>query len=62
MDAIDLHILKGLQANARTSHADLARELDMAPSAILERVRKLEARGLLAGYEARVDPKGSASG
>jgi Lrp/AsnC family leucine-responsive transcriptional regulator len=57
LDAIDLHLLKGLQMNARTSHADLARELDMAPSAILERVRKLEARGLLAGYEARVAPQ-----
>jgi Lrp/AsnC family leucine-responsive transcriptional regulator len=29
----------------------------MAPSAILERLRKLEARGVIAGYEARLDPK-----
>ena len=29
----------------------------MAPSAILERLRKLEARGVIAGYEARLSPK-----
>ncbi len=56
MDATDRHILAALQANARTSNADLARELGMAPSAVLERVRKLEQRGLIAGYEARLSP------
>jgi len=29
----------------------------MAPSAVLERVRKLEERGVIRGYEARLDPK-----
>ncbi|MDX2116942.1 MAG: Lrp/AsnC family transcriptional regulator [Planctomycetota bacterium] len=57
MDATDLQILAALQANARTTHADLARALDMAPSAVFERVRKLEARGTIAAYEARVAPK-----
>jgi len=57
MDATDLHILAALQANARTTNADLARALDMAPSAVFERVRKLEARGVIAAYEARVAPK-----
>ena len=56
MDATDLHIVTALQANARTSNADLARELGMAPSAVLERVRKLEQRGLVVGYEARLAP------
>ena len=56
MDATDLHIVTALQANARTSNADLARELGMAPSAVLERVRKLEQRGLVVGYEARLTP------
>jgi Lrp/AsnC family leucine-responsive transcriptional regulator len=54
LDATDLHILDVLQANARTSHAELARELGMAPSAILERVRKLEQRQLILGYEAKL--------
>lgn len=57
LDEIDRHILRALQANARTSNADIARELDMAPSAILERIRKLEQRGIISGYEARLAPK-----
>ncbi len=57
MDSTDRHILAALQANARTSNADLARELGMAASAVLERVRKLEQRGLVLGYEARLSPE-----
>jgi Lrp/AsnC family leucine-responsive transcriptional regulator len=57
LDAIERRLLSLLQANGRTSNAELARELDMAPSAVFERVRKLEARGLIAGYEARLAPK-----
>ena len=45
-----------LQANARISNADVARQLDMAPSAILDRIRKLEQRGVIQGYTARIDP------
>ncbi len=56
-DPIDRRILAQLQANARTSNADLARELAMAPSAVLERTRKLEQRGVLVGYEGRLDAK-----
>ncbi|MBY0113055.1 MAG: Lrp/AsnC family transcriptional regulator [Phycisphaerales bacterium] len=57
LDDVDLHIVAALQANARTTNAELARELDMAASAVLERVRKLEARGVITAYEARVAPK-----
>jgi Lrp/AsnC family leucine-responsive transcriptional regulator len=57
LDEIDSEILKILQNSARTSNAEIARHLGMAPSAILERIRKLEARGVIAGYETRVDPK-----
>jgi Lrp/AsnC family leucine-responsive transcriptional regulator len=56
IDANDLEILNILQQNARTSNAEVARRLGMAPSAILERIRKLEARGVIAGYQARIDP------
>lgn len=55
IDDNDWAILATLQANARTPNAQIARELHMAPSAILERIRKLEARGLIQGYEARLD-------
>ncbi|MBM3977306.1 MAG: Lrp/AsnC family transcriptional regulator [Planctomycetes bacterium] len=57
LDPIDLRILQLLQPNARISNADVARELSMAPSAILERIRKLEQRGLIQAYETRVEPR-----
>src|SRR5215470_15986556 len=57
IDAIDRVILTILQQNARVSNAEIARQVGMAPSAILERIRKLEARGVITGYEARIDPE-----
>jgi Lrp/AsnC family leucine-responsive transcriptional regulator len=57
MDATDRKILNILQSDARTPNAELARQIGMAPSAVLERVRKLEERGVIRGYEARLDPK-----
>ena len=57
LDSIDRRILALLQTNARISNADLARNLGMAPSAIFERVKKLEARSVIARYEARLDAK-----
>lgn len=57
IDDIDHRILSILQSDARTSNAEIARRLAMAPSAILERIRKLETRGLIGGYEARLNPK-----
>jgi Lrp/AsnC family leucine-responsive transcriptional regulator len=56
LDETDRTILELLQANARISNADIARQLDMAPSAILDRIRKLEQRGVVQGYTARIDP------
>jgi len=56
-DSIDRQIIVILQQNARTTNADIARQLGMAPSAILERIRKLENRGVIQGYEARLSPK-----
>jgi Lrp/AsnC family leucine-responsive transcriptional regulator len=53
---IDAKILTILQENARTSHAEIARCVGLAPSAVLERVRKLEARGVIRGYVAELDP------
>ena len=56
IDATDREILKILQQNARISNAEIARQVGMAPSAILERIRKLEGRGVIKGYEVRIDP------
>ena len=57
IDTTDREILKILQQNARVSNAEIARQVRMAPSAILERIRKLEARGVIKGYEVRIDPE-----
>jgi len=45
-----------MQENARISNADMARELGMAPSGILERVKKLEQKGVIQQYTTRINP------
>jgi Lrp/AsnC family transcriptional regulator, leucine-responsive regulatory protein len=57
IDETDRHILNILQKNARTPNAEIARQIGMAPSAVLERIRKLETRGVIQGYEARLSPE-----
>jgi Lrp/AsnC family leucine-responsive transcriptional regulator len=62
IDDIDRKLLNILQEYARISNAELARRVGMAPSGILERVKKLEERGLIRGYQARLDSKKLGSG
>lgn len=57
IDDIDRQLLNYLQTEARITNAELARRVGMVPSGVLERVKKLEERGLLRGYEARVDAR-----
>jgi Lrp/AsnC family leucine-responsive transcriptional regulator len=57
IDETDATILDLLQENARISQADVARVVGLAPSAVLERIRKLENRGIIKGYTALVDPR-----
>lgn len=57
MDPIDTEIVRRLQENARETQADIARAVELAPSAVLERIRKLEARRIVRGYAAELDPK-----
>jgi Lrp/AsnC family leucine-responsive transcriptional regulator len=56
MDAIDRRILDTLQAHGRTTNVELARSNDLAPSSMLDRVRRLEDRGVIRGYRAVLDP------
>jgi Lrp/AsnC family leucine-responsive transcriptional regulator len=56
IDAIDREILNIIQKDARISNAEIARQVELAPSAVLERVRKLEERGVIRGYTADIDP------
>ena len=53
---LDRQILTILQGNARTSNAEIARKVGLAPSAVFERIRKLEEKGVLQSYSARIDP------
>lgn len=57
IDHIDRAILTLLQGNARISNAEIARQVGLAPSAIFQRVRKLEESGIVQGYTARLDPR-----
>ena len=56
IDDKDQRILEFLQENARVTNVELARAVELTPSATLERVRKLEERGLIKGYMAILDP------
>ena len=57
VDRTDWHLLEELQKDGRASYADLARAVAMSPSAVAERVRRLEESGVIAGYRATVDPE-----
>ncbi|NOX33463.1 MAG: Lrp/AsnC family transcriptional regulator [Deltaproteobacteria bacterium] len=56
MDKIDRHTLKALQRDGRKKNSELAKENKLAPSTMLDRVKKLEDKGILKGYRAVVDP------
>lgn len=55
-DRVDLAILDQLQADSSITNALLAERVGISPPGALERVRKLEAAGVITGYSARVDP------
>jgi len=57
MDRLDRKILASLQADARRRNADLARHLGVAPSSMLQRVRRLEERGYFQGFRAILNPE-----
>lgn len=56
LDVTDLKIMRLMQDNARINNADIARELGMAPSGILERVKKLENKQVILAYHAKINP------
>ncbi len=55
LDDVDRAILAELEQNARLSFAALARRVGLSPPAVAERVRRLEAEGVIRGYAALVD-------
>ncbi len=57
IDKKSLQILKILQQKARVPNVEVARQVNMAPSAVLERIRKLEKQGIIDGYEVILNPR-----
>jgi Lrp/AsnC family transcriptional regulator, leucine-responsive regulatory protein len=56
MDETDFQILKILQKKARIPNVEVARTIEMAPSAVLKRIKKLETKGAIEEYEVRLNP------
>ena len=56
LDDVDRRLLDLLAGDGRRSYADLARDTGLSTSAVHQRVRRLEQRGAIAGYVARIDP------
>jgi Lrp/AsnC family leucine-responsive transcriptional regulator len=56
LDTLDERILSELQSNGRLTMKALAERVGLSSPAMIERVRRLEERGVLAGYRAIVDP------
>jgi Lrp/AsnC family leucine-responsive transcriptional regulator len=56
LSGTDARVIRILQQDGRRSYADLAAELGMAGPSAHERVKKLEARGVIRGYRVSVDP------
>ncbi|MCO5965433.1 Lrp/AsnC family transcriptional regulator [Sinorhizobium meliloti] len=56
LDAWDLRILTEIQLNGRISKSELAKRVHLSPSACAERLRILEAGGIIDGYYARLSP------
>jgi len=57
VDTIDRQTLKALQQDGRKKNSELAKEVGLAPSTMLDRVKKLETKGIVKGYRAVVDPE-----
>ena len=57
IDHLDAYIIREMQANARVKQVELARNLGVAQSTVLERVRRLEEQGVIQGYKAIIDPE-----
>ena len=56
LDETDISILATLGRDARTTTTDLARAAKMSAPSVAERVRRLEAAGIITGYSIEIDP------
>ena len=56
-DRIDRRILEIMQAEGRITNQELSERISLSPRACLERVRRLERAGIIAGYMALLEPR-----
>lgn len=56
MDNIDVKILKLLQKNARITASDISSEINLSVPAVSDRLKKLEASGIIQQYTAIISP------
>ncbi|MDY6964881.1 MAG: Lrp/AsnC family transcriptional regulator [Halobacteriota archaeon] len=56
MDEIDLHILRRLSVDSRTSYSEMANDLGVAPSTIHNRIHRLEKSGAIERFTIIIDP------
>jgi len=56
LDRLDARILEILQRDGRRTYADIGADVGISAPSVHERVKKLEARGVISGYAATVDP------
>ena len=56
VDSLDEQILAALQENGRLTMKSLAEQVGLSSPAMIERVRRLEERGVISGYRAVVAP------
>lgn len=57
MDNIDTKILRCLTKDARMNASQISQQVNLSVSAVIERMRKLEASGLIKGYTAIIDER-----
>lgn len=57
LDAVDSRLVRELATDGRASYTDLAERVGLSVSAAHQRVRRLEQRGVIRGYAARIDPE-----
>lgn len=57
LDKIDIKLLQCLQNNSRLTSKELAQEVDLSPTPVYERVKRLEREGYIRRYVAVLDPE-----
>lgn len=56
LDPTDIAIIEAMQENGRIAVSELGRRVGLSQPAASERVKRLEDRGIIVGYAARIDP------